>query len=318
MTILNSIALATLALPAALLSAAHFKTRRLARRAETLVPPVGQLQAVPGGLIHYVEMGPLEAPPLVLIHGLSGQLQHFTYALADLLAPDFRLIILDRPGCGYSTREHDSLAVLPEQARMIQAFLDLRNIEQPVLCGHSLGGAIALAMALDAPEKTRGLALLAPLTHPAADAGSFKGLIVHSPMMRRLMAQTVAIPAAQRSATQVLQQVFAPNPCPEDFLLRAGAALGLRPKSFITASADATLASGGIALQSARYASELKTPGAVLFGEADAVLNPQANGPTMEPYGLHCEMAADQGHMLPITAPMRCNQFIRDTFANLP
>jgi len=317
MTILNSIALATLALPAALLSASHVKTRRLARRAETLVPPVGQLQSVPGGMIHYVEMGPAEAPPLVLIHGLSGQLQHFTYAMADLLASDFRLIILDRPGCGYSTRDHDHLAVLPEQARMIQTFLDIRNIEQPVLCGHSLGGAVALAMALDAPEKIRGLALLAPLTHPAADAGSFKGLIVHSPVMRRLMAQTVAIPAAQRTAADVLQQVFSPSPCPEDFLIRAGAALGLRPKSFVTASADVTLASGGIALQSARYASELKTPGAVLFGEADGVLSPQENGPTMEPYGLHCEMAADQGHMLPITASMRCSQFVKDTIAKL-
>lgn len=318
MTILTSIALATLALPAALLSASHFKTRRLARRAETLVPPVGQFQPVPGGQIHYVEMGPVEAPPLVLIHGLSGQLQHFTYALADLLASDFRLLILDRPGCGYSTRDHDHLAVLPEQARMIQAFLDIRNVKQPILCGHSLGGAVALAMALDAPDKIRGLALLAPLTHPAADAGTFKGLIVHSPMMRRLMAQTVAIPAAQRTAADVLQQVFAPNPCPEDFLVRAGAVLGLRPKSFVTASADATLAGGGIALQSARYASELKTPGAVLFGEADAVLNPHENGPTMTPYGLRCETEAGQGHMLPITAPMRCNQFIRDTFAKLP
>jgi len=140
---------------------------------------------------------------------------------------------------------------------------------------------------------------------------------VHSPLMRRLMAQTVAIPAAQRTAADVLQQVFSPTPCPEDFLIRAGAALGLRPKSFVTASADVTLASGGIALQSARYASELKTPGAVLFGEADAVLNPHENGPTMEPYGLHCEMAADQGHMLPITAPMRCSQFVKDTIAKL-
>ncbi|PCJ09081.1 MAG: esterase [Rhodobacteraceae bacterium] len=318
MTVINSLALATLALPAAFLAASHLKTRRLARQAEALVPSVGQLQPVPGGMIHYVEMGPAEAPPLVLIHGLSGQLQHFTYALADLLAADFRLIILDRPGCGYSSRDHDRLATLSEQARMIQAFLDLRNVEQPILCGHSLGGAIALAMALDAPQKIRGLALLAPLTHPVADAGSFKGLIVQSPWMRRLMAQTVAIPAAQRTAAEVLQQVFAPSPCPEDFLIRAGGALGLRPKSFVTASADATLASGGIAVQSARYGPELKTPGAVLFGAADAVLSHQLNGTSMAPYGLPCQIEPGQGHMLPITAPTLCNQFIRDTAAELP
>lgn len=317
MSVINSLALAALALPAVILLALHFKTRRLARKAETLVPPVGQVQPVPGGMIHYVEMGPVDAPPIVMIHGLSGQLQHFTYALADLLAPDFRLIILDRPGCGYSTRDHDHLAVLPQQATMIQAFLDIRRIEQPVLCGHSLGGAIALAMALNAPEKIRGLALLAPLTHPVTDPGNFKGLIVHSPFMRRLMAQTVAIPVAQRTADTVLEQIFAPTPCPEDFITRAGGALGLRPKSFVAASADMTLASGGIAIQTARYESELKTPGAVLFGDMDAALSPQANGASMEPYGLRSQIEPDQGHMLPITAPSRCNQFIRDTIAEL-
>ena len=317
MTVLNTLGVASLAATTAFLSATHLKTRRLARQAEDLVPSVGKFQTVPGGGIHYVEMGQADAQPLVLIHGLSGQLQHFTYALADLLAPDFRLIILDRPGCGYSTRDHDQLAVLPEQAKMIQSFLDILGIEQPILCGHSLGGAVALAMALDAPEKIRGLALLAPLTHPVEEVGVFKGLIVHTPFVRRLMAQTVAIPAAQRNAPEILQQVFAPTPCPDDFAVQAGAVLGMRPKSFVTASADATLASGNIALQSARYASDLKTPGAVLFGEQDTVLSPQKNGTAMECFGLPCEMLPDQGHMLPICAPEQCNAFIRKTAAKL-
>lgn len=317
MTFLSTLAVASLALPAALLSASHLKTRRLARQAETLVPPIGKIQPVPGGAIHYVEMGPADAPALVLIHGLSGQLQHFTYALADLLASDFRLIILDRPGCGYSTRDHDLLATLPKQAAMIQCFLDLLKIDQPILCGHSLGGAIALTMAMDAPDKIRGLALLAPLTHPVDDPGSFKGLIVHSPLMRRLIAQTVAIPTAQRTATEVLQQVFGPNPCPDDFLIQAGAALGLRPKSFVSASADITLGSAGIALQSARYATDLTTPGAVLFGAEDALLPAHDHGTAMKHFGLHSQSLPEQGHMLPICAPTQCNTFIRETAARL-
>ena len=316
MSALGSLAIATAALPAALLAASHLKTRRLAKQAETLVPPCGQLQHVPGGLIHYVEMGPADAQPLVLIHGLSGQLQHFTYALADMLAPDFRLIILDRPGCGYSVRDHDNLATLPEQAKMIQAFLDLRKIENPILCGHSLGGAIALAMAMDAPAKIKGLALLAPLTHPVSDAGVFKGLIVNTPFMRRLMAQTVAIPAAQRTAAEVLQQVFAPSSCPDDFLIRAGGALGLRPKSFVTASSDATLASSRIAEQSQRYDTDLKTPGAILFGQGDAILDPSAQGQAMTTHGLDCQFLPGEGHMLPITAPNKCDQFIRKVAAS--
>ncbi len=316
---LSTLSLAALAMPAALFGAAHLSTRRMAREAEALVPPVGQFHQTPHGRLHFVEMGPAKAQPLVLIHGLSGQLQHFTYGLAERLARDFRVIALDRPGCGYSTRNSDALARLPAQAGMIQHLLDAKSVKNPVLVGHSLGGAVSLAMALAAPGKIRGLALLAPLTHPSAGgADVFKGLIVHSPLMRRLMANTVAIPAAKRTAPALLNQVFAPETCPDDFLLRAGAALGLRPQSFIAASADATLLYPTITEQAARYLRELRTPGAVLFGADDAILNAREQGRAMEAYGLPCRIEPGLGHMLPITQPALCEDFIRATVARLP
>lgn len=319
MSALATISLAALALPAALLGAAHISTRKMASEAEDLVPPVGQFHQTPHGRIHYVEMGPKYAQPLVLIHGLSGQLQHFTYALAGQLAKDFHVIALDRPGCGYSTRSSDTLARLPCQAAMIQEVLDTKGIEAPVLVGHSLGGAVSLAMALASPAKIRGLALLAPLTHPS-EGGSdvFKGLIVNSPMMRRLMAHTVAVPAAKKTADAVLTQVFAPETCPDDFLDRAGGVLGLRPQSFIAASADATLLYPAIAEQAARYARDLRTPGAVLFGADDVLLSAEENGRAMEAFGLGCRIEPGLGHMLPITQAALCEEFIRATVADLP
>ncbi|MGR3761816.1 alpha/beta fold hydrolase [Roseobacteraceae bacterium NS-SX3] len=319
MSVWNIFALAAVGAPAALLGAGHLKTRRLARQAEALVPQAGEQQPVSGGAIHFVERGAADAPPLVLIHGLSGQLQHFTYAMADLLAPKFRVIALDRPGCGYSTRAGAHLATLPEQAAMILDFLDRRGISRPLVAGHSLGGAVALAMALQAPEGLRGLALLAPLTHPAeGGAEAFKGLIVHSPLLRQLLAHTLAVPAAERAAQEVLAQIFAPDACPADFLQRGGGALGLRPQGFLAASEDASHLYPAITEQAARYAAGLKTPGAVLFGSADAVLDPEAQGRAMERFGLSCQIAPGLGHMLPIVAPGLCAGFIRDTAAALP
>lgn len=319
MSALSSLALIALAAPAALMGASHLKTRKLAREARQLVPPIGQFCDTLQGKIHYIDIGPRDAQPLVLIHGLSGQLQHFTYALADALAQDYRVIAVDRPGCGYSTRTSDAMARLPEQAKTLLDVLDKLQVQQPVLVGHSLGGAVSLAMALQAPEKIRGLALLAPLTHPSKQgAEAFKGLIVHSNLMRHLMAQTVAVPTAQRTAEPVLQQIFAPEPCPDDFLIKAGGALGLRPESFVAASADASFLYPAIEDQAARYAKELSTPGAILFGAEDAILGPQSQGKTMETYGLSCQIAPDLGHMLPITAPALCNDFIRATVQALP
>lgn len=319
MSALSSLALMALAAPAALLGASHLKTRRLAREARSKVPPIGDFCDTPHGRIHYLDLGPKDAPPLVLIHGLSGQLQHFTYALTERLAQDHRVIALDRPGCGYSTRQSDALARLPEQAKILLQVLDQLAVKQPVLVGHSLGGAVALAMALQAPDKIRGLALLAPLTHPSPQGAEvFKGLIVHSSLMRQVMAQTVAVPTAQRSASLVLQQVFAPEPCPDDFLIRGGGALGLRPEGFTAASADASFLYPAIEIQAARYAAELRTPGAVLFGAQDAVLEPEIQGQPMQRFGFDCEIAPDRGHMLPITAPDLCEGFIRATLEKLP
>lgn len=318
MSALSSLAFMALAAPAALLGASHLRTRRIAGRALAEVPPVGQYCDTPKGRIHYIDIGPKDAQPLVMIHGLSGQLQHFTYALADRLARDHRVIAVDRPGCGYSTRSSDAVARLPEQASVLLGVLEALDIQKPVLVGHSLGGAVALAMALQAPDRIRGLALLAPLTHPSAQgAEAFKGLIVHSSLMRQLMAQTVAVPTAQRTATAVLDQIFAPENCPEDFLIKGGGILGLRPQGFVAASADASFLYPAIEIQSARYAKELTCPGAVLFGAEDRVLQPEVQGKSMEAYGMGCQIVADKGHMLPITAPDLCESFIRSTLAQL-
>ena len=304
---------------AALVAGLVLRTRYLGRDVEKLVPQAGQIRPVDGGAIHYVDLGPREAPVLVLIHGLSGQLQHFTYGVTDLLAQDYRVIALDRPGCGYSSRDSDALAALPEQARMIWALLDALGVERPVLVGHSLGGAVSLAMALERPEGVGALALIAPLTHPQGDEiAAFKGLDVPSPLLRRIIAHTLAVPMAQRTAVAVLNQVFAPEPWPEDFLARGGGSLGLRPKAFIAASTDYMAANTGIEAQAPRYADELKTPGGVLFGAGDNLLPPAQHGAPMEAFGLSCETVAERGHMLPITAPDICADFIRRMAAKAP
>ncbi len=73
-----------------------------ARRVETADPPRGRFLELDGCRIHYIDEG--AGPPLFLIHGLGGQLRNFTYALVGRLSDEFRVIAVDRPGSGYSTR----------------------------------------------------------------------------------------------------------------------------------------------------------------------------------------------------------------------
>ncbi|MBU4527767.1 MAG: alpha/beta hydrolase [Hoeflea sp.] len=287
-------------------------TRQLAADAEKAVPRAGQVMPITGGAIHYTDEGPRDGQTLVLIHGLAGNMHNFTHSLTGQLTSEYRVITLDRPGSGYSSRAEDALALLPAQAAMIGEFLDRLGIDRPALVGHSLGGALALAMALDRKDKIGALALLCPLT--AAMPGPpavFKPLVIRSALLRRLIGHTIAVPIARLTRKTVIAQVFAPEKAPADFLVRGGAILGLRPASFIGASTDLEGATLSMPDQVARYASELKVPGGILFGSEDNLLSPGQHGLSMQEFGLTHEELPGCGHMIPITAPEACADFIR-------
>src|SRR5262249_42144164 len=72
-----------------------------AHQEEKKLPPRGRFVDVDGARIHYLDEG--NGPTLLLVHGLGGQMHNFTHSLLGKLRQDFRIVILDRPGSGYST-----------------------------------------------------------------------------------------------------------------------------------------------------------------------------------------------------------------------
>lgn len=296
----------------------HLWTRTITRAAENAVPRLGQMHPVTGGAIHFVETGRDKAETVVLIHGLAAQLQHFTYALADLLRDDFNVVIVDRPGCGYSLRDGAEQATLTEQARMLGEFLDARGVANPVLVGHSLGGALALTMALERPRQVGALALLAPLTQVQDTIPPiFRPLIVRGAALRALIANTLSGPMGKLTGDKLLAEAFAPEPVPGDFMLRAAAVLGLRPKGFMSSSEDLVALENAMPAQVARYPS-LSVRGGILYGADDALLPADVHGSPMQAFGLSCALLPGRGHMLPITAPQDCADFVRRMAALAP
>ena len=136
-----------------------------ARKIEKAVPRDGELIEVNGEKLHVVDRG--SGPPIVLIHGLGGQLRNFGRPMVDDLARDYRLILVDRPGSGYSTRAAGASARLRVQAETIAELIRILKLERPLIVGHSLGGALALSLALNHPDVVGGLAL-----DRAADPGA--------------------------------------------------------------------------------------------------------------------------------------------------
>jgi pimeloyl-ACP methyl ester carboxylesterase len=281
-----------------------------ARRVEKALPPCGRFAEIDGGRIHYLDEG--SGPPLVLIHGLGGQMHNFTHSLLDRLKQNHRVIILDRPGCGYSTRPRNASAALGAQAKTIAALVDKLGLEQPLIVGHSLGGAIALMLALEHPEKVGGLALLAPATHAGkAVPPMFRGIYVRSKLMRRLVAWTFAIPMSITNRELVLGTVFGPGAAPADFAIKGGGLLTLRPRSYIAASMDLIAAIEDLQHMPARYGG-LTVPVGVLFGTNDLLLDHAAHGGGLVEKlpNAHFELVEDGGHMIIITAADHCADFI--------
>lgn len=279
-----------------------------ARKAETMVPPDGAFIDVPGARLHYVEMG--QGPTIVMVHGLMGQLRNFSHSLAERLAADHRVILVDRPGWGYSSftgRRHG----IRTQARMLAEFIEQVASDKSLLVGHSMGGAVALALGLDRPELVRGLALISPLTQIVlTPPPQFAALLAPGPL-RPLLAWTIATPAGILNGPPTAMAIFAPDPVPEDFATQGGAALSARPKSYMMGSFELQHAPYDLSRIVPRYPT-LQLPVSILFGRQDHVLDPIANGEktAAEIPGAVLE-TIDGGHMLPVTKPAEVGSFIR-------
>ena len=285
-------------------------TARTARRVDAAVPPLGRFVEVGGERIHYLERG--EGPALLLIHGLGSSMRSFTHSVLDRLAGDFRVVVMERPGSGESTRAPRACARVRTQAETVSAFIRAVGLERPVLVGHSMGGAVALAVALEHPEQVSGLALVAPLANAQEDVPPvFKGLIITSRALRKLTAWTVATPASILRRAKVLDTLFGPDAVPRDYAVEGGGLLGLRPKSFCAASEDLVALEGELPALVDRYA-ELRLPVGIIYGTGDRVLDHRLHGVEVASKieGAELELI-EGGHMLPFTAPDAVAELIR-------
>jgi len=275
-------------------------TALTARRAGVLAPPLGRFIEIEGSRLHYLDRG--TGPVVVLVHGLGGNLRNF-YGLADRLAATCRVIAVDRPGCGYSTVISGEHPTLVGQAAILARFLTRLGLDRPLLVGHSLGGALFLALALDHPQSVQGLVLISTLSQvERAPPPLFRALDIHSPALRWLLAWTLMVPLGKLAHWTTLRALFAPEPVPSRFDVESGGALGLRPWSLIAASKDMVMVADALAVMTPRYPS-LTIPVEVIFGRQDPILDYRAHGERLVAALPNATLhLIEGGHMIPVTA----------------
>jgi len=108
--------------------------------------------------IHYFlhEGGRPSKPPLVLIHGAGGD--HLSWPPEMRRLAGVRIFTLDLPGHGKS--EGPGRQSVADYADSVVGFMNGAGLSRAVFVGHALGGAIALTLALDHPERVAGIGLI--------------------------------------------------------------------------------------------------------------------------------------------------------------
>ncbi|CAA9339859.1 MAG: hypothetical protein AVDCRST_MAG07-2293 [uncultured Frankineae bacterium] len=135
----------------------------------------------------YVEAGPPDAPPVLLLHGLGATAASMLPLLADLSA-DHRVLAPDSPGFGASEAPRGPYT--PAWfAAWVEAFQRATGSRGAVLIGNSLGGRIALEAGLTHPASIRALVLLTP-------SPAFRRLRQYVPFVRLVPPALAALPLA--------------------------------------------------------------------------------------------------------------------------
>lgn len=118
--------------------------------------------------IHFVDTGPSGADAVVLIHGLTATHRYWKDNIGAL-ADRRRVIAFDLPGFGQSHKP-DADYSIDFFVRALWTLLDGVGIERASLVGNSMGGHIAMAAAVDAPDRVDKLVLVSPAgVHPFPD-----------------------------------------------------------------------------------------------------------------------------------------------------
>lgn len=247
-----------------------WKARMISKR----FPRHGELTDVGGyGLnsLHLPAIGQADLPPILFIHGASGNLRDQETAFRSALEGRAELLFVDRPGHGYSERGGVQNGFPDGQAAAIAALMDIKGMEKAIVVGHSFGGAIAASFAVLYPHKTAGLLFLAPATHPWPGGIDWYYKVAARPWLGWWFTRLLSLPAGLLLMDGATTGVFRPNRRRDRYVEEGAPALVLRPENFRNNAIDVANLHAYVTRMSRRYA-EITAPTVIITGDSDPVV----------------------------------------------
>jgi pimeloyl-ACP methyl ester carboxylesterase len=269
-----------------------------ARKAVRDNPPIGQFIKVGGVCLHYVEKG--SGAPILLVHGNGVMVQDWIISgLFDELAKTNRVIAVDRPGFGHSSRPRGTQWTPERQGDLFAQLLDRLGAAPALAVGHSFGTQVVTAMALNHPEKLSGAVLLGGVYYPDPRpdvllvAGSaipgYGDVVNHT--LQPLLAEALQKP--------VNRTMFGPASTPERWRREFSWAMAMRPSRMRAGAADAVHMVPA-ARRLAPRLGEIKLPVAIVAGSGDRIVSPSRQSERLHGDLPHSRLrlVAGSGHMV--------------------
>lgn len=171
--------------------------------------PCAQLDDVQRERFYYARHRPRDlsgnTPAVVCVHGAGGS--HLNWPAEIRRLPGAAVYAPDLPGHGRSAGS--GCQTIGEYVSVLVSFLDALNLPDAVFVGHSMGGAVALEMALSHPERVRGLVLVSSGARLRVAPAILQGIVEDFEGAVRLIGDFAYGPDAPEELKRLGQQVMA-------------------------------------------------------------------------------------------------------------
>jgi pimeloyl-ACP methyl ester carboxylesterase len=168
--------------------------------------------------------------------------------------------------------------------------------------GHSWGGAVALAMALQNEDEVSGLVLLAPAAY-ASESSQWWVTLPEWPLLGRVFLKTLTPLLGRRLIQDSLKEAYHPEPVQPDYL-RAAEVMWTRPEQVKACARDDRSLNESLNRLSRHY-PEIKIPVVIVTGDSDRLLKPEEQADRLHRAIRGSELIClpRTGHQIPHTHP---------------